>query len=223
MSRNIKQACPVVLMGLVAATWFLVGCESVQIRERPEGWQPFTGVSVDENRNTRPVGFFKSLRLTIDEAERTPSNEFVSRIRNSFRETNLFLEVSLEKPAVTYPQVELSLKVTDQLTENRGANAIKAFLSGLTLFLLSPILPQYADLTCEMRLIVVRSDGKSKEYVARTSGTATAGIDLRAQKYELWSKATSSNLNSIMSQMIADEEFYKLTSPRAGKAGLRPT
>jgi hypothetical protein len=143
------------------------------------------------------------------------SEGFVERFLDNLRQTQLFARVTkaTEIPSVEPPKnVELTLFVAEVNDTHQSEAAINGCLVALTLGLLAFVLKLRADFTSEMILEVKRSDGASKRYSAKSSGTLMHGLwsNHALGGAALGGAVTTCNINSLMSQMLADAEFYSI-------------
>lgn len=191
----------------------LGGCSTIEISEKTPGSESFSGLQLGIER-AKPLGIFKFIRLEWNGTDSTPAEAFLIKIRGRFRETNLFEEILFEKPFVNYPYVEMEVRFRHMETENSGTNALKAFVSGITLGLLAPLLPLQGIYEGELMVKAIRSDGLEKEYTAQSSGTSTAYLNMRkfqALHQKLIRTVDENNFNAVLTQMVEDSDFFKPT------------
>ena len=143
------------------------------------------------------------------------SEGFVERFLDNLRQTQLFARVikTTEIPSVeTQKTVELTLSVAETNDTHQSEAAVTGCLAAVTLGLLAFVLTLRADFTSEMILEVKHADGASKRYSAKSSGTLRHGLwsNHILAGTALGGAVTTCNINSLMSQIIADAEFYSI-------------
>lgn len=188
-----------------------IGCAGgVHITEKPSGADKISYIQWIQNQK-KPLGVIKNIRLEIAGIERTPSEEFVRRIRGKLRETNLFHEVLFDKPLSQIPHVDLAFTIKQSQISRPS---FFTFLLGLISLGLIPFDEDYSS---ETLLEAFRSDGAQKEYSANCPGHATAHVfsahsqnTFNQRINDLYSTVNSNNLNSLMSQMVENYEFYRI-------------
>jgi hypothetical protein len=199
----------------------VTGCDSFQIRERSPGSESFSGVNPDE-KEWRPLAYVKSIKILSAGAERNANPLFVTRVRDHLRETNLFREVVFEKPPSVFPYVEISFVYSEVWAENQGLNFAKTMLTAASLGLLAPVMVATADYACDIQIKIRRPDAEMREYRAHSSGEARSSLNLHKQKGNLVAQVITNDLNSVMSQLIADKEFYRAKTAYSASTLLSP-
>ena len=196
---------------LIVLLFMTIGCSGgVHITEKPTGAKKISYIPWTKDQ-IKPLGVIKNIRLEIGGIERTPSQEFLMKIRGKLRETNLFHEVLFDKPLLSIPHVELAL-----IIKQSQINGPSFFTFLLGLFSLG-LIPFDEDYSAEALLTVYRSDGVQKEYSANGAGNATTHVfgaqsqnTARQRLNDLYSSVNSGNLNSLMSQIVQDSNFFQL-------------
>jgi hypothetical protein len=186
----------------------VTGCDSFQIIEQSPGSQSFSGVNHTE-REWRPVAYVKSVKIQSNGSEVNANPVFIARVRDLLRDTNLFHEVIFVTPPPIFPYVEISFIYSEAWTENQGLNFAKTMLAAASLGLLAPVMVATADYACDIQLKIWRPDGQTREYLAHSSGRARSSLNIRHQKSNLVARVITNNLNSVMSQLVEDKDFYR--------------
>jgi len=204
-ASKIRTCVAILLLSLAAgcASWTTIG-------ERPLLSEAFTGTTFP-TQQTQPA-FLKDCRVTVNGTEVNPSQDFVNRFLNNVTRTGLFTPARTGAPDQGLQRyVVMTLSVDENKDTHQGEAIGKGVLIGLTLYLLAPVLPLRYDFESQMTLSVALVDGRSKQYTARGSGTAHfhlfANAYLAGQDVE--GKVTSSNINSIMNQLMKDSALYE--------------
>lgn len=195
----------------IILTMLLSGCAAhwSNIDLKPDGADslaPYTG----DKKTASCVAIMNDLRVKSNGQEVNASSEFHKRFVANLKDARVFESVVSDMPA-TKPEkyVNLSLAVNENQDTNQGANVAKGFFIGLSLYLLTPVLPLSYDFESEMLLNATRWDGKSKQYSAKGNGSASYQLfaNARMAGSEVRAKVTNNNLNALMNQLVQDTDF----------------
>lgn len=189
--------------------FLLTGCTLHwnKIETKPDGADNFVPYSGGAERCS---AVFADLRVKQNGLDVNASTDFQKRFATALKDTKLFESVLVE-PTTSMPSrhVTFSLKVNENQDTNQGANVTKGFIIGLSLYVLTPIIPLSYDFESEMILQAARWDGKTKDYTAK--GKGSAGYHLFANApvagNELRAVITNNNVNALMNQLVNDLEF----------------
>jgi len=198
------------LLGTVAflLLWSLVGCSHwVEVKVRPPGSE---GVLPAAGRGESHA-YMASVKTWSNRVETSPSTDFVRRFARDLEATNAFASVAAEKPpGVGDGHVAFSLMVHEEVQPHTGEAVLKGVFIGLSLFLLTPVLPLRSDFESQMELSAMRPDGQARRYETVCKGTAYFHLfgDAYAAGLQLVAEVTNCNVNSLMNQIVSDCEFY---------------
>ncbi|BEH09648.1 MULTISPECIES: hypothetical protein [Geobacter] len=198
------------IVGVILAM-VLSGCTAhwTNIDLKPEGADSLNAYSGGK-KTTSCVAVMNDLRVKSNGQEVNASSEFQKRFVTNLKDTKIFESVITDMPT-TKPEkyVNFALTVNENQDTNQGANVAKGFFIGLSLYLLTPVLPLSYDFDSEMLLNATRWDGKTKQYVAKGQGSASYHLFANAPMAggEVRAKITNNNLNALMNQLVRDTEF----------------
>lgn len=193
----------------VAAVAFLSGCAySTTLVEKPADSEAFAPVAPKPSAICAVVSATKA---TVNGNEGTPSQEFVKRVAGKLSEVGIFTTVATDTAAAKSECADIKLRFDETVDPHQGGNMSKAFLTGLTLYILSPALQLSHDYGQKITVDATLPGRPAKQYVAETKGEASYMIyaNRALLTSELTSKVTTSNLNSIANQISGDGGFSK--------------
>jgi hypothetical protein len=199
------------IVGVMIVFMFLSGCTYhwANIDLKPNGSDLITPYAGNK-KIVSCVAIMNDLRVKSNGQDVNASSEFHKRFVINLKDTNIFESVVFDMPtAKPEKYVNFTLSVNENQDTNQGANMAKGFFIGLTLYLLTPVLPLSYDFESEMLLNATRWDGKTKQYVTKGKGSASyhlfANPIMAGQ--EVRNKVTNNNLNALMNQLIRDTDF----------------
>ena len=187
---------------------------SVQLNLKAPGADGFQPLQIGEGK-PKLQAFLVRCNVKQNGVDANVSQGFVEKFLDNLRQTQLFAGVTkaTEIPSgETQKRVELNLFVTEANDPHQSEAAITGCLVALTFGLLAFVVNLHADFTSEMILEVKRPDGASKRYSAKSSATLNHGLwsNHALGGSALGGAVTTCNINSLMSQMIADAGFYSM-------------
>jgi hypothetical protein len=214
-----KKAISVLLIFFVL---FSFGCASwTTIKEKPALSDNFQYPERITQHEKFPA-YLIDTKFSINGNDVNASQDFIERLLTNFNRTQLFSFVKKGVPETSnIKYYRLRFNCNERKDTNQGTAFVKGFFIGLTLFLLTPALPLTYDYDANMTLYATNWDGVTKEYSAKSSGTANfhlfanpvlAGGDVEA-------KVINANLNSLMNQMMRDGAFYSPVINSTYKSG----
>lgn len=149
---------------------------------------------------------------TLNGEEVNPSRDFEHRLLRTLGGTGLFSTIRSQIGS-TGPEscVRFSMGIDEDLDSHQGKAILHGFLIGLTLYLLTPALPLQLDFESQMTLDAVRPDGDTRRVYIQCKGVAYYHLLANAvlAEMEVGAKVTTNNLNSLISQVVQDAEWFR--------------
>ncbi len=185
---------------------------SVTLNLKPWGADGFSPVNLGGQKTELTAILLRS-SVKQNGVDTNVDQGFIQRFLDNLRQTNIFsnvLRASEIPPSDIQKRIELNLAVTQIEDTHQADGCIYGCLVALTLGLLSLVITRRTDFSSEMVLEVKRWDGAMKLYSAKSSGVLNYGIwsNRALGGLALGGAVTTANINSLMSQMIADIGFY---------------
>jgi len=154
------------------------------------------------------AAYLTSIQVTLNGCPVNMNPTFEQRFLGRLQETRLFSDVvssiGREKRAEE-PHFELVLHVSETQYLHSFSNGIKGFFIGVSLFLLTPVLPNHYEHEAEMTLTVRAPNSVEKEYKARARGSAYATLDrIQMANTKVVGGVVERCINSIMNQLLDD-------------------
>jgi len=202
------------LIGLVTTT--TVGCTR-WIDIMPSSTSQQESVAQVIPNDERVSFVMDSFRVLQNGAPQNPSSEVERRILNTVQETRLFSTlVPLGGTGASLGKKVVNARITveETIDPHSGAAALKGFVIGASMFLLSPVLTLDYDYAAQVSLELERWDGQVKRYETRSAGTVHYHLfgatpimisELKGQVTEAW-------LTDLMDQLVRDTGFYLASS-----------
>ena len=197
---------------LVVILLYLAGCARwLEIHQLPLGSEDFlpseVGVAIP--------AILKAVEVRVNGSDIDPDPEFVRLVLGKLRRTYIFSEVNLAEDAskmkMREKAVRLRLLVDSEVNTHETANLVKFAATCASLFLLSPVLSLTDDFDATITLKAVRYDGEEKYYKSRVKGTNHYSIFTISQsRREVRTEVTEKTLNSLMTQLMEDIDFYAM-------------
>lgn len=209
----------------------MAGCtRSIDVIPHPLDRQEAAAQSIaDEQRVPFIIDTF---RLSLNGAPQNPSPDLERRILNSVQETRLFstLVPSGEAPvSLDRNSVNARIVFDETIDPHAGQTALKGFIIGASMFLLSPVIELDYDYSARATLDLERWDGQVYHYEARSSGTAHYNLfgATPIMIDELKGQVTEACLAELMNHLILDTHLYvasstPLTNPTTRTITARP-
>jgi len=199
----------------------LSGCSTrVNVIEQSIGGESITPAA--KAQGPRPIAFVSQAELKSGGIQRPLGDLFLRQLQYKLRESELFSDVTFQKP--WGKPITVKLSVEEFHDRHFATNMPKAFLTGLSLFLLSPALPIYEEYKIDVTAEVTSPEGQTKLYRANAKSEMYCMV-LETQNVLRDMYATSLNraLNSLVSQMITDETLLTpiKVEPRTLHTGSR--
>lgn len=195
-------------IGIVMATITISGCYSYSsMTKLPE---KSDNIFVSSNgSNSDNIGYVSSIDVKLNDGPANANDGFVKRVISKLQKTNYFKEVSCgpyaKKPE--FPYIDLSFNIDETQDMNMGGNMTKAFFTGLTLFVLAPVLPNTYDFNTNYYLQATWPNGTKREYRASCEGSASGTFPYTGlvQEYRKMSgDATEKCMTSVINQFTSD-------------------
>ncbi|MDH5640652.1 MAG: hypothetical protein OEY28_05115 [Nitrospira sp.] len=158
-----------------------------------------------------------TFRLSLNGAHQHPSSGLERRILNHVQETRLFSAlVPLGASQVTPAEKTITARMTfeETIDPHSGPTALKGFLVGASMFLLSPLIEMDYDYSARASLELERWDGQIAHYEARSSGTVSYNLfgATPIMIDELKGRVTEACLTDLVNQIIRNSTFYVASS-----------
>jgi len=187
----------------------LMGCyQSVNLKKTPLNSDVLV---TNRTANLLPVAYLKSIQVELNGSSSNVNPSFEQRFVGRLQEAGIFTDVigiiGRERQSAE-PHYNLFLKTSEIQHFDRFGNAVKGFFVGLSLFVLSPVLPADYGHEVSMTLIVQKPNGDERKYYA--SAEASALFTLTHQQTAI-QKAMNDSLEkciiSVINQLAADGDL----------------
>lgn len=194
---------------VLLATSALAGCYSFSsLTKIPEMSENITQVQSDAKSDK--IVYVSSINVKLNDGPANTSEGFTQKVITNLQKTNNFKEVTFgtyaKKPDV--PFYDLTFNIEENRDAHSGSNLTKAFFTGLTFFVLAPVLPNEYDFSTNHYLLAQRPDGTKKEYKASCAGSATGTfpyVGLVSEYNKVAGAATEKCLASVINQFSSDK------------------
>lgn len=167
-----------------------------------------------------------TFRLSQNGAPQHPSSEVERRVLNAVQETRLFstlVPLGGASASVGGKVVTARVAFDETMDPHSGHAALKGFLIGASMFLLSPIVELDYDYAAQARLELERWDGEVKRYEARSSGTVSYNLFGASPIMidELKGQVTEACLEALMNQLVQDTNLYMASKTPLSASTIR--
>lgn len=196
------------LLVVAGSVALLGGCGfSTKLVEAPKLSESFIPTAP---RPTAVCAFIASSKATVNGQDMVHTPGYLKIVADRLAQTGLFSPVAYDpataKLADTSKCAAIRLATEEAYDHHNLANAGKAFVDGLTLFLLSPVVKPSIDYSQRLAVTVTLPDKSSRSYEAMTKGEGDfyPYADQTSMYQELSSKVQTANLNSIGNQVGGD-------------------
>lgn len=166
-------------------------------------------ILVDSSRHEKMSCFVSGINAKLNNSGVNTSEGFDKRVLSHLQKSNHFSDVIYgvysRRPEGNY--VDVSLEYNENIDLNQGSNTTKAFFTGLTLFLLAPVLPITFDYDADFILSAKWPNGIRKEYKESCSANAYGTFPYASTQKELIQivgAASEKCLNSVINQLTSD-------------------
>lgn len=133
---------------------------------------------------------------------------FEKSYADALRESGLFAPVyeSSQQHMAPANAAWLSLADTERVNTHQGAALVKGFLIGLSLYLLTPVIPLRGDLSQSVTATLTLPGAAPKQYTAASSGQVTYAMFANGAlaSNELASKVGTATLQGIVARISED-------------------
>ena len=204
--RTLLSAC------VLSVAFLLVGgcAHWSEVTQRPPASAAVTPPPTSD-KAPDAVAVVRGCRWNLDGSQPKGSDDFRKMLAAKLREAGLFANVTAtdtDSSAGQPRHLAFALTLNEQIHPRAGVNTLKAFVTGISLFILSPLLPMRHGFESEMVLDVERWDGLTKRYSARAEAEASYHM-LAMTKHRLAldgaaGKARDACLNALMNQLVSD-------------------
>jgi hypothetical protein len=206
---------------LLISSVLLSGCSTrVNVIEQSIGGESLTPAA--KAQGPRPIAFVSQAELKSGGIQRPLGDLFLRQLQYKLRESELFSDVTFQKPWVK--PITIKLSVEEFHDRHVGTNLPKAILSGLSLFLLSPALPIYEEYTIDVGAEVTSPEGQIKLYRANAKSEMYCNVmETQNALRDMYAKSLNRALNSLVFQMMTDQTLLTPTKaePRTLHTGSR--
>lgn len=193
------------------ALTILTACSSYSVKLIPDGADADSN-AIEYKKLKAPVAILNTLKVKSRGLETGVNPAFQKRFLDYVKEKKIFATVLEAAPSPLPAKYTLLDLVADENKEpHLGWLWAKAFLIAGTAFLATPVLEFQYDYESDMILTVTRSDGASKRYAAKCSGITNYKLfaEVSRAKTDLILQVNASNINSLLSQLSKDTDFFK--------------
>lgn len=179
---------------------------SAHLKVIPTRDEAFERVGVSPSK---PVAYFNSFHLKSRDIAVNPDASLENRVINDLKASGLFSKITKEFPENSR-KFTLNLSITETTDDYKLLESVESFAINFTAFLISPFMYLIYDFESNMKLEVVRWDGKVKTYYANSKGRSRYHYfsNYKEAKQKIESIATDTNINSLINQMLEDKEFF---------------
>ncbi len=207
-----------IILGLAVLTMTAtVGCTTrwIDVSPSPTSRQETAAQSIRNDERVPLV--MDGFRMALNGAAQNPSTEVEQRILNTMNETRVFSTlVPLGGHATSLGDKVVTARITfdETVDSHSGKTALKGFVIGASMFLLSPIIGLDYDYAVEANLDLGRWDGQVKRYKAHSAGTAHFTVFAASPTLidELKGQVAEACLTDLVDQVIRDTNFYMASS-----------
>jgi hypothetical protein len=148
---------------------------------------------------------------TMDGKPAMMTSLFKDRLLEQLRTSHSFTSVYGDDQALPERQkILLSVATAERMDYNNVLGAIKGFFIGASFFILSPVIPIYADYTTEIRLTVEKPDGSQRHYTGYASGESEHYFFSHGDYYpDLVRQVTDAALRDLSAKLIQDRGWLQ--------------
>ena len=152
-----------------------------------------------------------STTAMLDDKPAPINPAFNGRFLQALYHSNAFDGVFGEDQAIPERRkLKLSLTIADRMRYNNVLGAIKGFIIGASFFILSPVIPIYADYTSELRLKVEKPDGSSKHYSGYATGESEHYFFSHSEYYgDLTLQVSEAALRDLTAKLANDRGWLR--------------
>jgi hypothetical protein len=201
-------------LSFVSLTGFLLiilfsGCyQSVSMKTSP----PYSDALLsNQSAKPLPAAYLMSIQVEVNGSSSNVNPTFEQRFVGRLQESGIFSDVvgilGRERRSEE-PHYNMFLKASEVQHFDRGGNFIKGFFVGLSLFVLSPVLPYDYGHEVNMTLTVQKPNGVKKQYsaTAETSAIFTMTHQMTAMQ-KAAGDAMEKCIISVVNQLAADGDL----------------
>lgn len=206
---------------LLASVLSLSGCATrINVIEQSIGAESISPAS--KTQHPRPVAFVSRAELKSGGIQQPLSDRFLRDVLYKLRESELFSDVTFQKPGGR--PIIVNLSVDEFHDRHEGSNVPKAVLAGATLFLLAPALPIYEEYRIDVAAEVTLPEGQTKVYRAKAKIEMYCMVlETQHAIRDMYATGINRALNSLVSQIIQDSSFitHNQIEPKTLHVGSR--
>jgi hypothetical protein len=174
---------------------------------------PFPEVVNAESVASKPTysAVLVSTSATMDGKLTVMNSPFKDRLLQALRLLGAFSSVyGDDQPIPEKRKVKVSLNIAERLEYNNVLGAIKGFVIGASFFVLSPVIPIYADYTTELRLQVEKPDGRIRQYTGFASAESEPFFFSHGEYYaDLTQQVTDAALRDLSAKLANDRMWLR--------------
>lgn len=193
-----------ILWVLLAGGLVLNGCATrINVTEQSIGAEGFTPAPTIPHY-ARPIVFVRQVAANRGGMQQPVGDQFLRQVKYKLQESELFSDVTFQKPWAK--PITIKLSVEDFHDRHAATNMPKAILTGLSLFLLSPILPIYEEYHIDVAAEVTSPEGQTKLYRAKAKSEMYCMVmETQNAIRDMYATSVNRALNSLVSQMLMDQ------------------
>lgn len=194
------------IVTILAMSLLATGCYShISMSKVPPGAESLVPAAT-ENRSF--PAYISSIQVKLNGTPTNISPTFEARLVGRLQETRLFSDVVSilgRERRPNEPHSNLTLHIEEVQHLHSFSNGIKGFFVGVSLFLLSPVLPYSYGHEVNMKLFERMPNGIEKQYLAESRGNIYYTMDRARQAIsELQGKVVEACIISLMNQLISN-------------------
>jgi len=204
-----KRTTIIKIVGIFLLIIALSGCYSFSNMTKTPVLSDNVIFTPQDSKNDK-IGYVSNISVKLNNGVANTSDGFVKRLIGKLQQSNYFKDVAyglyFKKPDT--PFYDLSFIIEENQDMNMGGNLTKSFLTGISLFVLAPALPNSYDFYTDYCLQATWPNGKKREYKASCAGSATGTFPytgLVQEYHKISSDSTERCLNSVINQFTADK------------------
>ncbi|TKB75922.1 MAG: hypothetical protein E8D46_00805 [Nitrospira sp.] len=189
---------------LLCAITTLCGCYSFS----SIGKVPSESEKIVVSKSSNLAAYVSGINVRAEKSEVNTAEGFERRVVSHLHQSGYFSDVILgiyqKRPESPY--VDLTFNINEKEYPHLGLNVLKGVFIGLTLYLLTPVLPMNYDFETDFSLIAKwTADGAQREYTAFCSASAygTLGSNFEVEAHKAKLDSTERCLNSVINQLTS--------------------
>jgi hypothetical protein len=206
------------LLPIAAALVVLSGCtHTVRLHDSQAPALPPTATTPCTNC---PIGFVDAIEVQSGSgaaAPALPSSGFKEKFVRKLSDANIFEHVVTSYPIGRAGVVTIRITAQEDLDTHDAANGTKAFFTGFTMFLLTPVLPYSYDYRLAVNLEAICDNAERRSFAVTESGDSSAiGIgQINKAVGELSASVIDRAAAKVVSEIGKDSKFLTECAARS--------